>query len=112
MRSRYQHDGSVDFHAESEHEILRRAEEALERQRQAAHATAAVSPVVPMGMPMPSRPTGAAGSAVPAPQFPHEEIAARLAPKPTPITTSEAGLAWPTSPSPSTSTSRARARRR
>ena len=39
MRSRFNHDGSIDPHAHHEHEVMRRAEEALERRRLQEHAT-------------------------------------------------------------------------
>jgi hypothetical protein len=110
MRSRYQHDGSVDYHAEGEHEILRRADEALERQRLAAHSAVPMNLSVP-GLAKSSRPTGAPGATPLAPPFPHEEIAARLTPKLTPTTMLESGLSWPPSQSPSSATSPTKSRR-
>ena len=111
MRSRYQHDGSVDYHAESEHEILRRADEALERQRLAAQSTAPMIPPV-SGIAKSPRPAAAqCATTLTTPQFPHDEIATRLTPKLSPLTTPESGLGWPPSPSSSNATSQVKGRR-
>lgn len=108
MRSRFNHDGSLDHHAHNEHELLRRADEALERQRREAH-TAKTAEQLPLGQGL-----GSSGSAlaaknkhsasppVPAqspmggmvPKMPHEELAERFAVKPTRPHV-EPTLAWP-----------------
>ena len=91
MRSRYGHDGSVDYHAESEHEILRRAEEALERQRLAEHANQAASHLSHYAAPIAPSAGGSSNSsaaAITTPKYPHDEIAARLAVVPAPLASS------------------------
>ncbi len=100
MRSRYNHDGSLDYHADSEHEILRRADEALERRRLAERAAvaaehhSALNTGSSLGL---SAPLSAATSESPisaaVPKMPHEELAERFAAQATPFSTSK----WPTS---------------
>lgn len=87
MRSRFSHDGQLDHHADNEHDLFRRAEEALERQRQQSHATQAsehTTVVAPLtnGLPSPSS-AASAQPAIAVPKMPHEEIAERFALKPT-----------------------------
>lgn len=91
MRSRYHHDGSVDDHAHSEHEILRRADEALEQQRLQEHALRAAGtliPAAPLGAPLGGISSAATTSKAHAlaerPRMPHETLAAGLVPTLTP----------------------------
>ena len=101
MRSRFSHDGSLDHHADNEHELLRRADEALERRRQEAHAAKAAaqatlgSTLSPLNKGVAS-PLGAGhpsmGAAVT--KMPHEELAERFALKPAPPQVAPA-LNWP-----------------
>ncbi len=103
MRARFNHEGVLDHHADNEHDLFRRAEEALERQRQADHAarftepTGSVTALTPLrqGLGNPLATVGATSAAV-APRMPHEDLAERFAVKPAnalPVT--EAALAWP-----------------
>ena len=99
MRARFTHDGSLDPHADNEHELFRRADEALERQRREAHAATAAAQSGYNGMAAP--PTNGIASpvstgqttsaAVAAPKMPHEELAERFALKPTTLTTPTRG---------------------
>ena len=101
MRSRFNHDGSLDHHAHNEHELLRRADEALERQRSEAHA-AKTAEQVTLGSTLsprnrgPASPLGVGQSPREAmvPKLPHEELAERFALKP-PRPQVEPTLAWP-----------------
>ncbi len=103
MRSRFTHEGQLDHHAHNEHELFRRAEEALERQRRMDHAARSTEPstlganvpatVKGFGLPLASSQNSATASALP--KMPHEEIAERIALKPSPLTTSENTVAWP-----------------
>ena len=89
MRSRFSHEGSLDHHADNEHDLLRRADEALERQRQEAHAAMAVGQSAHGNRPAPHSngiatpiSTGPTTLAAAMPKMPHEEIAERFALKP------------------------------
>jgi hypothetical protein len=104
MRSRFNHDGTLDHHAENEHELFRRADEALDRQRRLDHAAKAGAGVQAMGdttlSPLKSSaasPLGGAQAAngLTAPKMPHEELAERMALKPAAVATVETALAWP-----------------
>ena len=100
MRSRYNHEGEIDYHADAEHDILRRADEAIERRRIAEQATvvaehhAALGSASSLGMAKPTT-ANAAESAIAAvaPKMPHEELAERFAAKATPLT----AAGWPAS---------------
>lgn len=98
MRSRYNHEGEIDYHADTEHDILRRADEALERRRIVEQASlvaehhAALGQVSSLGLAKPT--TGALESPMAAamPKMPHEEMAEQFAAKATPLTAAN----WPT----------------
>jgi len=100
MRSRYNHEGEIDYHADTEHDILRRADEALERRRLAEQASivaehhSALGAVPTLGLAKLSG-SEAAESPIAAatPKMPHEELAERFAVKATPLTTA----GWPPS---------------
>ena len=102
MRSRYTHEGEIDYHADTEHDILRRADEALERRRLAEQASvvaehhSALGAVPTLGLAKLSG-SEAAESPIAAatPKMPHEELAERFAAKAAPL--SAAG--WPPSKS-------------
>ena len=106
MRSRFNHEGALDHHAENEHELFRRADEALERQRQFDHAARAsehtvlgasiLQPRNSFASPIGTANTGISGAM---PRMPHDEIAERLAVKSTPLATAQAALSWPPRPS-------------
>jgi hypothetical protein len=106
MRSRYNHEGEIDYHADTEHDILRRADEALERRRLAEQASvvaehhSALGAVPTLGLAKLSG-SEAAESPIAAatPKMPHEELAERFAAKAAPLS----AASW----SPSTTTSSA-----
>ena len=83
MRSRFNHEGSLDPHADNEHELLRRAEEALERQRQEAQAAVATAHGARANAGAAPALTKPSSLPVSTPAMPHEAIAERLALKPT-----------------------------
>jgi hypothetical protein len=103
MRSRFNHEGALDHHADNEHDLLRRADEALERRRQMDHAAKAAEQAATGGITstlrshMPS-PLGTASSGVAAttPKMPHEEIAERFAVRPVALPSINSQFAWPT----------------
>ncbi len=105
MRSRYHHDGNVDPHADSEHEILRRADEALERRRLDDHASrmaehASLGKIAnPLGgAASPLKGTKAAVAGLGTPTMPHEDFP--LVPKLTPPGGTPDG--WPVRQAPKT----------
>lgn len=102
MRSRFNHEGALDHHADSEHELLRRADEALERKRQMEHAAKAAEQATASAITSPLSnhvvsPLGAisSGAAMVAPKMPHEEIAERFAVKPVALPSINSQFVWP-----------------
>lgn len=99
MRSRYNHEGEIDYHADTEHDILRRADEALERRRLAEQAAlvadhhSALGSVPSLGLAkLSTAEAGESPAAIAAPRMPHEELAECFAVKASPLT----AAGWPT----------------
>lgn len=115
MRSRFNHDGTLDHHADNEHDLFRRADEALERQRQLDHSVRSVeqtgqtatasSSKSPIPSPLGTGTQSGAGTL--APKMPHDELAERMAVKPTTPASADTALAWPTRTATTTNTTTA-----
>lgn len=102
MRSRFNHEGGLDHHADNEHDLLRRADEALERKRQMDHATkaaeqasaGAITSTLRSHIPSPLGATSS-GAAAATPKMPHEEIAERFAVRPVALPSVNSQFVWP-----------------